>query len=308
MDFALQYALKEIKKRPTEFLPILLSAFGVLVLIFNIIIFAESLIVTSINYYRLDFEIKLFEMPDESIKQIEALSYVKSAKSVNGAGNSNTLYIAFNPPHDASADAVFEAFGNLVSDIDLWEYPYYQSGWHELYMKEGFTRITFRYYFRNWFNSGYIDALLYNYAPMAVIMITSSLLMAAVMVLVFGLKLKKNINEYAALRSLGMTAFDIMKINMFQGIGILLLCTPVSFGIAALTMKLVCAVSHNIYPEIKDDTPLIYVLPIQYIIAAAAIITVVSALALLLVSKFYNRKTIVELISGTGFIIPYVEK
>ena len=309
LDFALRYAVKEIKKRPLDFLPILLSALGVFILIFNMIIYFESQRVTNISYYRLDFEIKLYEMPHNSIAYIESLPYVKSVKSVTDEINSNTLYIAFNPPHNESANAIFKAFDRLIDDINLRQYPYYQTWERDI---GGFNRNTFKMPYNRWFNAFYIDALLENpmfSPPMLVLMFTSSILMSAVMILVFSLKLKKNINEYAMLRSLGMTTFDIMKINMFQGMGILLLSTPIAFVTSAVTMKLVCEASHNLYPEVRDNTPLIYNLPVQYIIIAVLIITAVSSVSLLLVCKLYNRKTIVGLISGAELLkISFVEK
>ena len=307
MKFTLQYAAKEIKKRPMEFFPILLISLSVFILIFNMIIFYESQRRTDISYYKLDFEVKLREMPDETAEYIKSLPYVKKVRKVNDY----ILNIGFEPPYNQSADSIYKAFDRLILDIDLWQYPHYY-GYKEIYMQYGFTAFSIESFFSTWFNIPYINSL--NSAPMVsapmlIIIFTGAAAMAAAAALVFNLKLKKNINEYAMLRSLGMTVPDIIKINVFQGIGIMLLCVPFAVGISAAVMKAVCEASHNLYPEIKDNTPLIYTLPVIYIFITVFIITIFSSTALLLVCRLYDKKTVIELINGMGISeIPYVEK
>lgn len=311
MDFALKYALKEIKKRPLEFLPILLTSFGVLILLFNLIIYNESRRVTDIAYYKLDFEIKLYEMPKESIARVEALEYVKKVKAAEkkGAADSYTLYIELTPQYNKDVFKIYAAFDKLIADINLWRYPYYEeAGYKEYYEEFGIKDMMFD----QWFNERYIQALIYDpvISPaMLTIISAGAVLMAAVMTLVFSLKLKKSISEYAMLRALGMTSFDIMKINMFQGIGIMLLCVPPAFAASAGVMKAVCEASQNLFPELKDNTALTYIVPVKYMFTAALVLALVSGIALILAVRMYNKKTVVELINGAGQIkISFVEK
>ena len=98
----------------------------------------------------------------------------------------------------------YEAFDRLAADIDLWQYPNYYR-YKEIYIQNGFNSYTYLNYFGSWFNNPYIEALNNNPAfspPMLIITFAGALAMAAAMALVFNLKLKKNINEYAILRSL----------------------------------------------------------------------------------------------------------
>lgn len=311
--FNRMYAFREIKAKPWVFIPIFITALVSMIFIFNMLIYMESKRVSDIHYYNVGFEIILHEMKSEDIPAVENLSYVKSLKAIKFKGTSvektnsqlYTLHVHLYPDDASDPYKIYKRCDQIIENLNFWETkPYYERwknhrdvyGIHtidEFYNIDLLSSLRNTYIFTGWTGIG---------------MVLASVMMGAEMIIIFGMKIKSRLREYAALRSCGLRITSFVSINAYQVVWMVSAAFPPAFFISMLVMKLICSASNNLYPEIKDNTPLIYSFPAMVLFAAFLILLFGSWVGIRFLCMRYEKTNVAALINGEQPNIPYIEK
>ena len=306
-SFAVQYALREIRVRRRALYPVFCIAFGVVLLMNSLMIFMESEYRSDLAYYRVRTQFIMENLDSADTARLRQLEYVKSAEPVeNGA-----TYICFVELEDeyCSDYGTYARSGvRIMEDLGLKNREPYKNYWHR-YQEFGLSGSSFLNC--GLFNYRYMNELKNNpirSGPMLFIIFLSCLMHLASMTLVFGMKIRRSRQEYAAMRGMGAPMKLLRQINRIEAVGITLVMYIPAFLVSAAGMRLVSWLSEFIYAGYGLNSVLHFHIP--WAAAGLALLSYILAayLAVFFCTKSLQTRTVAELTKGSDMKIPFVEK
>lgn len=301
------YALRELKHRKKTFIPVICIAAGVMILMTNMLIYSQSEYTTDLAYYKTDTHLIMPNIKPDEADRMETLEYVDSVDRTVDGGN----YICFVKLKDEYLTD-FRKYADcgvrIIHDLRLTNRSPY-----DIYLdraeRYGYTDNTF--IGGGLFNYHYINLMsenpVFNPSSFFIIFISFLMYLAATW-LVFSMKVKRGNDEFASMRAMGASMRDLRKINQYEAVGITVIVFIPSIIVSLITMKTVCVLTENLYPDFGLNSLLTFDAPwsmiavsfVSYILAAYA--------AVFIVTRHLKTGTVNELMRGTDEKVPFVEK
>ena len=302
------YALREMRARPKTFLPLFAIFFGVMLLMGNLLIYFNCELTSDAAYYKVETQIILPDLTAEEVPVLRQIDYVKQAEAVADADNTYTCYVELTEDKSGRMLSVQECLLDILLRMGLEErsdpYIYFFSMYNNpTKQRDAFNNSTL-------LNRMYMQALrdsMFNPGTITLACI-SALMLFAVVVLVYRMKIEQASREYACLLGMGMSIRQLGKIQYLQG-GILLATSYIPSQLLAIgTMKLVSILSYNIYPEFDGNQAILFDIP-WLTLGICFVLYLLAALAgIFLCLRPYRTKTVSAILSGAADRIPFVEK
>ena len=302
------YALREMRARPKTFLPLFAIFFGVMLLMGNLLIYFHCELVSDAAYYKVETQIILPDLTDEEVRHLRQVDYVKQAEAVPDADNTYTAYVELTDDRSGELLRIQDALLDLLERLALKERsdPYI----HFFRMYENPTKQRDAFTSTQLLNRLYINALRDSlFSPGTIVLACiAALMLFAVTVLVYRMKIEQASKEYACLVGMGMSLAQLGKIQYLQGFVLLTAAYIPSQLLAIGTMKVVSLLSYRIYPEFDGNQAILFDIPwgtlgILYLLYLAA-----ALFGLFLCLHPYRTKTVSAILSGAADKVPFVEK
>ena len=303
------YALREMRARPRTFLPLFAIFFGVMLLMGNLLIFAQCQLTSDIAYYKVETQLILPDLTEEEVFLLRQMDFVKQAEAVETGQYTYTCYVELTEDINTKIHAISESLLEIIDRLELEERsdPYIHFlYWHhdpQVGPSEAIDRSKL-------FNSRYMDALRDGMFQPATISLAciAAMMLFAVVVLVYRMKIEQAAREYACLVGMGMTVRQLEEIQYSQGIILLTAAFVPSQLLAIGTMKIVSLLSFRLYPEFDGNQALLFSVPwstlgVLYLLYLCAML-----LGTFLCLHPYRAKSVSAILSGSADRIPYVEK
>ena len=306
-SFAMQYAKRELKQRRRAFLPVICIAFGVVLLMNSLMIFIESEYRSDLAYYKIETQLVMEALKSDEVERLRQLEYVKSVEAAENGGT----YICFVQLHDeyCSDYGTYARTGvRVMEDMHLNNREPYLKYWR-LYNEFGVASSYFHHC--GLFNEYYMRALANNpmtSGSMFLVIFLSFLMHLASMTLVFGMKIRRSKQEYAAMRGMGAPMRILRRINQIEAVGITLVTYVPAILISLVGMYAVCRLSEFIYTDYKLNSVLHFHVPWPGVGLALLSYILAAYLAIFLCTKSMKKRSVTELTKGTDTKTPYVAK
>jgi len=303
------YALREMRARPRTFLPLFAIFFGVMLLMGNLLIYAQCQLTSDIAYYKVETQLILPDLTEEEVFLLRQMDFVRQAEAVETGRYTYTCYVELTEDRNTKIPAIGNSLLEIIDRLGLEErsdpYIHFLYWYHD--PQVGPTEAIDR---SRLFNSRYMDALrdgMFQPATIALACI-AALMLFAVVVLVYRMKIQQASREYACLVGMGMPLADLGKIQYIQGLLLLTAAFVPSQLLAIGTMKTVSLLSFRLYPEFNGNQALLFSIPwstlgILYLLYLCAML-----LGTWLCLHPYRTKSVSAILSGSADAVPYVEK
>lgn len=306
-SFAVQYALRELKVRRRAFLPVFCIAFGVVLLMNSLMIFIESEYRSDLAYYKVRTQFIMENLDFDDTARLRQLEYVKSVEAVEN-GNTYICFVELADEYCSDYGTYARTGVRIMEDMHLKRREPYANYWFR-YEEFGLASSTFQHC--GLFNASYMRRLAANpmtSGSMLFVIFLSFLMHLASMTLVFGMKIRRSRQEYAAMRGMGAPMRILRKINQIEAAGITLVMYVPAFLFSLGGMWLVCRISEYIYADYGLNSILHFHVPwagvgialISYILAAY--------LAIFFCTRSLKKRSVTEMTKGSDEKVPYVEK
>ena len=304
-SFAVMYALRELKMRRRQFLPVICITAGVMILLFNIMIFIQSSYVSDLAYYKTNAHII---MPGLTYEEAEALGTYSCVEAVEVVPDGGTYicYVDIRDEYHKNYITLANCGLELITGLNLTDRTPY-NGYYLRYQNFGMRE----FWSCSLFNFRYINRLAYppmQSGIMEVLILFSAAMIVAAVSLVFGMKIRRGIPEFAVMRAMGAKMSVIHNINALEAVGIVGVLFLPSLAVSLLTMRLVCWISEFIYSDYSMNTVLHFTVPWIAIAISFFLYLVGTYIAVLLCSRRIRARTVTELVRGDTAKIPFVEK
>ncbi len=303
------YALREMRARPKTFLPLLAIFFGVMLLMGNLLIYFQCQLTSDVAYYKVETQLILPDLTDEEVTRLRQMDYVTKAEAVPDANNTYTCYVELTEDKNTKVRAIGDCLLDIIDRLGLEErsdpYIHYIFWYHDSQVgpAEAIDRS-------NLFNSLYIDALqdgMFQPATITLALI-AALMLFAVVVLVYRMKIAQATKEYACLIGMGMSLGQLGKIQYLQGIILLTASFVPSQLLAIVTMKVVSLLSYRIYPEFDGNQALLFSVPWSTLGIVFILYLIAMMAGIFLCLHPYRTKTVSAILSGAADRIPFVAR
>ncbi len=303
------YALREMRARPRTFLPLFAIFFGVMLLMGNLLIYAQCQLTSDIAYYKVETQLILPDLTEEEVFLLRQMNFVRQAEAVETGRYTYTCYVELTEDRNTKIPAIGNSLLEIIDRLGLEErsdpYIHFLYWYHDLQV--GPTEAIDR---SRLFNSRYMDALrdgMFQPTTIALACI-AALMLFAVVVLVYRMKIQQASREYACLVGMGMPLADLGKIQYIQGLLLLTAAFVPSQLLAIGTMKTVSLLSFHLYPEFNGNQALLFSVPwstlgILYLLYLCAML-----LGTWLCLHPYRTKSVSAILSGNADAVPYVAK
>lgn len=301
------YALRELKQRKKTFIPVICIAAGVMILMTNMLIYSQSEYTTDLAYYKTNTHLIMPNIKPDEADLMETLEYVDSVDKTADGGN----YICFVKLKDEYLTD-FRKYADcgvqIMHDLRLTNREPYDNYLSRV-ERYGYTDDTF--IGCGLFNYRYIDLLsqnpVFNPSSFFIIFISFLMYLAAVW-LVFSMKVKRGNDEFASMRAMGASIRDLRKINQYEAVGITVIVFIPSIIIALITMKTVCVLTENLYPDFGLNSLLTFDAPWSMIAVSFVSYILAAYVSVFIVTRHLRTNTVNELMRGTDEKVPFVEK
>ncbi len=301
------YAFREMKSRPRTFLPLLAIFFGVILLSANLLIGQQCRLTTNTAYYRVKTQLILPNIRENEITLLKELPYVKQLETV-AVGTEYTCYIELTEDVVNRYDKIRNCLYNTIEQLDLqersegyiwfWETVHDTEKWEEAYRGTSMLNAYYMLFLQK--------SLFQPYNIYLVLM--AMVMLFAVTVLVYRMKLAQGTREYACLTGMGLTSRQLEGIQMIQGGIILNITFFPAVLLAIITMWTVCCLSKNIYPQFDGNQALLFDIPwftlgMLYILYQVAVY-----LGILIAMIPLRKQSVSALLRGYQDKIPFVSR
>ncbi len=306
-SFAMLYALRELKLRRRALLPVMCIAFGVVLLMNSLMIFIESEYRSDLAYYKTRTQLIMDELESDEIQRLEQLEYVKSVEAVEN-GITFICFVELEDEYCSDYGTYARTGVQIMEEMGLKNREPYKNYWFK-YQEFGLSGSSFLNC--NLFNYRYMNALRNNpmqSGSMLFIIFLSFLMHLASMTLVFGMKIRRSKQEYAAMRGMGAPMRILRQINQIEAVGITIAMYLPAFLISLGGMRLVCLLSENIYADYKLNSVLHFHVPWAAVGLALISYILAAYLAIFFCTKSLKNRTITEMTKGSDMKVPYVQK
>lgn len=290
------YAVRDIKYRKKSFILIIFSITTVVCIITNFYTMTYGFFKAKLEILP-DYHIVLGYLNNEDIDIIQNLDYVSSlyTKDIDGVKHIYVLLEDNNPDK-------YEYYCEMILNrINAWENYEYYSDSYAYYQATGKMHMTWtNYQYAEYANNSMIGAMF----PFFILIL---LVASIILMLLFNIKIKNSLNDYAVLQSYGMKVRSIININIAELIisqftgslfGALL-----SFGMMNWFAK---------YTEIilsGDFAKLSYVFPLKEFLLSFAGIFIITNIGLNIMCKRHLKQHIIDIIHGNKmYYISFVSR
>lgn len=305
-SFAFLYAIQEMKLRKKTFIPVICIAAGVMILMTNILVYIQSKYTSDLAYYKTDTQLIMPNITSDEADRMETLEYVDSVdRTADGGGY--ICYVKLKDEYLKNYKTYADCGVRMMLDLGLTGKAPYDNYYTR------FQRFQYDNTFlgSGLFNYRYIDLMTEPpvFTPMMLILILLSFLMhLAAVWLVFYMKIRRGRDEFASMRAMGASMRDLRRINQIEAAGITAIMFLPSLAVSLGSVKLVCVLSENLYPDFGMNSLLTFDAPWSMIIVSFFSYILAAYIAVFMVTRCLKTNTINELMHGTDEKIPFVEK
>ena len=301
------YALRELKHRKKTFIPVICIAAGVMILMTNMLIYSQSEYTTDLAYYKTDTHLIMPNIKPDEADRMETLEYVDSVDRTADSGN-YICYVKLKDEYLTDFRKYADYGMRIMHDLRLTNREPYNN---YLRLAEKYGSADSIFWGCGMFNYRYIDLLSENptYTPSSFFLIAISFLMyLAAVWLVFSMKVKRGNDEFASMRAMGASMRDLRKINQYEAVGITIVTFIPSLVVALITMKTVCVLTENLYPDFGLNSLLTFDAPWSMIAVSFVSYILAAYVSVFIVTRHLRTNTVNELMRGTDEKVPFVEK
>lgn len=270
------YALRELRRRPTAFLGGFLCCFAGLLIALNMLFMQYGSYLAEIDRTAVNGHLQLPRLSLEEISSIAELPYVRSAEA-HWTGESYTAHILLNDGDPArlrdNCDRILRDTGLINSSLCV------GNTYYEMYGP-----------MPNWINRDYSAAATSVFwlqvSPLMLIlgMFTAFSIGSAV-----GIKLVQDGDDYAAMRSFGMSPGKITRLLLLQYILLFFVAAVFAVPAAALIFRAFCIFLARHFTA--DYWQMRFAIPIPETLGFILIQMGISAAAIVLTTRHHLRKT-----------------
>lgn len=289
------YAVRDIKYRKKSFILIIFSITTVVCIIMNFYTMAYGFFKAKLEILP-DYHIVLGYLNNEDIDIIQNLDYVSSlyTKDIDGVKH---IYVLLE---DNNPDKYEYYCETILNRINAWEKYEYYSGYYDYYQVKGILISWTNYEYASYADNTMIREIY----PFFILIV---LIAPIIIMLLFNIKIKNSLNDYAVLQSYGMKVRSIININIaeliisqFTGS---LLGALLSFGMMNWFAK---------YTEIVlsgDFAKLSYVFPLKEFLLSFAGIFIITSIGINIICKRHLKQHIIDIIHGNKmYYISFVSR
>ncbi|MBQ8641220.1 MAG: hypothetical protein IJ480_03300 [Clostridia bacterium] len=303
------YALREMRARPKTFLPLFAIFFGVMLLMGNLLIYFQCQLTSNVAYYKVETQLILPDITAEEVPFLRQIEYVNKVEPVEDEDNTYTCYVELTEDKNTKVRAIGDCLLDIIDRLKLEErsdpYIHYVFWYHDSQVgpSEAISRS-------NLFNGMYIDALQDGMFQPQTIMLAciAALMLFAVVVLVYRMKIAQASKEYACLVGMGMSLGQLGKIQYLQGFLLLTAAFIPSQLLAIATMKLVSVLSYWIYPEFDGNQALMFDIPWSTLGILFLLYLIAMMAGVFLCLHPYRTRSVSAILSGAADRIPFVAR
>ncbi|MBQ7347696.1 MAG: hypothetical protein IJW55_07040 [Clostridia bacterium] len=217
------YAVEELKRRPFPFLGSFLVCLAGMYITFSMLFMQFGAYRAEVRTAEADYHICLPYLSENDIERIDGLSYVKSVSFVRGK-DSYTAYIKVNnnDPYELKnqCDRIIKELGLDQTDAFADNLYYTKYGVQDNWINQQYYRLATDFF----------------YGEVLLIILPLALFTVIGFCLSVRIKIKNNIDEYAALRTLGCGVDRLMKIIILQYSVVFLLAALLSLAASFFTI------------------------------------------------------------------------
>lgn len=304
-SYARFYALREMRARPKTFLPLFAIFFGVMLLMGNLLIYAQCHRTSDAAYYRVETQLILPDLTETEVEQLRQMSEVRQVEAVRSEG-SYTCYVELRDNLATDANAICTTLPKLIERLQLTD----RSDAYARFMRYYAENPAYAYDHTSMINSLYVDTLREtSFEPSTLLLIfVSALMLFAVVVLVYSMKIAQSRKEYACLMGMGLTKRGIWAIQMWQGFWLITLGYIPSQLLAIGTMKLVSVLSTHIYPHFRGNTVILFDVPWLLLLFVYGVYLLAVSLGILVCLRSWRGQTLTGMLNDSGTKIPFVQE
>ncbi|MBR4959784.1 MAG: hypothetical protein IKY52_02690 [Clostridia bacterium] len=302
------YALREMRARPKTFLPLFAIFFGVMLLMSNLLIYFQCELTSDAAYYKVETQIILPDLTDDEVWQLRQIDYVKQAEVVPDKNNTYTAYVELTDDRNGEILRIQDSLLDLLDRLSLEERSDPYISFFRWYNDPAKQRDAFGY--TTLLNRMYMTSLRDTMFNPGTIMLAciAALMLFAVVVLVYRMKIEQASKEYACLLGMGMRLGQLGKIQYLQGILLLTAVYVPSQLLSMATMKVVSLLSYGIYPEFDGNQALLFDIPWETLGVLYILYLIAVLCGIFLCLHPYRMKTVSAILSGAADRIPFVAK
>lgn len=302
-SYARFYAIRELRARPKTFLPLFAICFGVMLLMGNLLIYAQCQRTSDAAYYRVETQLILPDLTNEEVDALRQMAEIRQVDAVKANGG----YIAYVELIDRLATdpgAICSMLPKCIERLQLQD----RSATYEFFMQNYAKNPAYAYDHTNMINTSYVDALRETaFAPETLLLVlVAALALFATVVLVYAMKLSRSRQEYACLLGMGLSTRGIWAIQMWQGFWLITVGYVPSQFLAILSMKIVSVLSTRIYPHFRGNTVLLFDVPWLLLLFMYGMNLLAVALGILVCLRSWKKQTLTGLLNDSGTKIPFV--
>lgn len=299
------YALREMRARPKTFLPLFAIFFGVMLLMGNLLIYAQCQMTSDAAYYRVETQLIFPDLTDTEVEQLRRMSEVRQVEAVQSE-NGYIGYVELIDRLATDANAICTTLPKLIERLHLED----RSATYANFMRYYAENPAYAYDHTSMINAQYVDALRQSlFEPSTLLlMLIAALMLLAVTVLVFSMKISQSRKEYACLMGMGMGRRGIWSIQMWQGFLLVTAGYIPSQLLAILTMKIVSVLSYRIYPHFRGNTVILFDVPWLVLLLLYGLYLLAVAVGILLCLRSWKGQTLTEMLNDSGTKIPFVQE
>lgn len=299
------YALREMRSRPKTFLPLFAIFFGGMLLMGNLLIYAQCQRTSDAAYYRVETQLILPDLTETEVEQLRQMSEVRQVEAVKSEG-SYTCYVELRDSLATDANAICTTLPKLIERLRLTD----RSDAYARFMRYYAENPAYAYDHTSMINSLYVDTLREtSFEPSTLLLIfVSALMLFAVVVLVYSMKIAQSRKEYACLMGMGLTKRGIWAIQMWQGFWLITLGYIPSQLLAIGTMKLVSVLSTHIYPQFRGNTVILFDVPWLLLFFVYGVYLLAVSFGILVCLRSWRGQTLTDMLNDSDTKIPFVEE
>lgn len=305
-SFSAMYALRELKTRRKTFLPAMLISIGTMILMLNVMIYVQSKYTSDLAYYKIDTQLIMPDLDDTEAARLRELDEVKSVEAVRNGGS----YICYVELKDKYLEsyAVYAQTGlSVMEKLNLTDRAPYSS-YCSFYEKYGLRKFSENSEYFNWRYMCELRDDAFGRPEFFFMLVLAALMNFAAMLLVFSMKIRRGMGEYASMKAMGATVRDMRRINSIEALGITFVSFPLALALSCATMKLMCRLSQSLYPEYKMNSVLYFDVPVGMIALMFALYLISTCAAVYFAMRPIAAHSVTELSRGAIMKIPYVAK
>ncbi len=293
MKSILLYIKKDIRHRPGSFIIILITTAVMLNLALNFFTVANGFYLAKLSE-KPEYHIVLGHLTDADITVLSELDIVDSfyEKYIDDVRHTYVML------KDEDPNKYKHYCTEILNNLDVFETNEYYIGYKGLFDQKGIPDQWTNYIYKNYYGHNVI----LEYMPMLLIIAVSGIVLT---LLLYKLGIEERTEDYAVLRSLGMTAGKVAAINIAEELIAVILGALIASPFSFVTMKIfIGAISNKIT---INEAVIIYNFPTDALLAEGILIFIGSSVGIFIICQKRLGGCITDLVSGADTVyVPYI--